>query len=57
MAGIAVVAGLCCVYVTGITTAGINFWIHPQVVLKTDVQRYRTDSTKDRFNVGLGYMF
>jgi porin-like protein len=40
-----------------ITTAGLNFKVHPQVVLKTDVQRYRTDSTKDRFNVGLGYMF
>ena len=38
-------------------TAGINFKIHPQVVLKTDVQRYTTDRTKDRFNIGLGYMF
>ena len=40
-----------------ITTAGFNFWVHPQVVLKADVQRYRTDSTKDRFDLGLGYMF
>jgi len=40
-----------------ITTAGFNFWVHPQVVLKADVQRYRTDSTKDRFDLGMGYMF
>jgi phosphate-selective porin len=40
-----------------ITTAGFNFWVHPQVVLKADVQRYRTDSTKDRFDLGIGYMF
>lgn len=40
-----------------VRTFGVNFRIHPQVVLKTDVQRYRTDRTKDRFNIGLGYMF
>jgi hypothetical protein len=40
-----------------ITTAGFNFWVHPQVVLKADVQRYRTDATKDRFDLGVGYMF
>jgi len=38
-------------------TMGVNFKIHPQVVIKTDVQRYTTDRTKDRFNIGLGYMF
>jgi hypothetical protein len=40
-----------------IRTYGVNFKVHPQVVLKTDLQRYSTDRTKDRFNVGLGYMF
>jgi len=40
-----------------ITTVGFNFWVHPQVVLKADAQRYRTDPTKDRFDLGLGYMF
>ena len=40
-----------------VRTYGVNFKVHPQVVLKTDVQRYSTDHTKDRFNVGLGYMF
>lgn len=38
-------------------TAGINFWIHPQVVFKADYQKFKTDSGKDRFNLGVGYMF
>jgi hypothetical protein len=40
-----------------VRTVGVNFWLHPQVVVKSDLQRYSTDRTKDRFNVGLGYMF
>jgi len=40
-----------------VRTFGVNFRVHPQVVLKTDIQRYSVDRTKDRFNVGLGYMF
>lgn len=40
-----------------IKTFGVNFYVHPQVVLKADLQRYETDRTKDRFNFGLGYMF
>jgi len=40
-----------------VTTVGVNFKLHPQVVLKTDVQRYHTDKSKDRFNIGIGYMF
>ncbi|HLQ02926.1 MAG TPA: hypothetical protein VK143_11580 [Burkholderiales bacterium] len=40
-----------------VTTVGVSFKLHPQVVLKTDVQRYRTDKSKDRFNIGIGYMF
>jgi hypothetical protein len=40
-----------------VRTIGINFKIHPRVVLKTDVQRYHTDKSKDRFNIGIGYMF
>ena len=40
-----------------VRTFGVNFRVHPQVVIKTDVQRYSTDRSKDRFNVGLGYMF
>jgi hypothetical protein len=40
-----------------IKTIGVNFWVHPQVVLKADVQRYATDKSQDRFNLGLGFMF
>jgi hypothetical protein len=40
-----------------VRTVGVNFKIHPQVVIKTDVQRYQVDSSKSRLNIGLGYMF
>jgi hypothetical protein len=40
-----------------IKTFGVNFWVHPQVVLKADIQRYATDKSQDRFDVGLGFMF
>ena len=40
-----------------VATLGLNFKIHPQVVFKTDVQKYGTDKTKNRFNIGVGYMF
>ena len=40
-----------------VRTFGVNVRIHPQVVIKADVQRYATDTSKDRVNLGLGYMF
>ena len=40
-----------------VRTVGFNFRVHPQVVIKSDYQRYSTDRSKDRFNIGLGYMF
>ncbi|HEX4798102.1 MAG TPA: hypothetical protein VFV04_02325 [Burkholderiales bacterium] len=40
-----------------VRTVGVNFKLHPQVVLKADVQRYRNDKSLDRFNLGVGYMF
>lgn len=40
-----------------VSTIGFNLKIHPQVVIKSDVQTYRTDKNKSRFNIGLGYMF
>lgn len=40
-----------------VTTVGLNFYVHPQVVLKVDVQDYDTDNTKDRFDFGIGWMF
>jgi phosphate-selective porin len=40
-----------------IKTVGVNFWVHPQVVLKADVQRYTADKTQDAYRLGLGFMF
>jgi hypothetical protein len=40
-----------------VTTVGFNLKIHPQVVIKSDFQAYRTDRNKSSFNIGLGYMF
>ncbi|TMH86757.1 MAG: hypothetical protein E6H45_05125 [Betaproteobacteria bacterium] len=40
-----------------IKTFGVNFWVHPQVVLKADVQRYAIDKSQDRLDLGLGFMF
>lgn len=40
-----------------VTTVGLNFKPHPQVVFKADYQKFNTDRTKDRFNLGVGYMF
>jgi len=40
-----------------IRTLGVNFWVHPQVVLKADIQRFATDKTQDAYRLGLGFMF
>lgn len=40
-----------------IKTIGVNFYVHPQVVLKADIQRFSTDRARDALNLGLGYMF
>jgi Phosphate-selective porin O and P len=40
-----------------VTTFGLNFKLHPQVVIKADYQDFKEDSKKDRFSLGLGYMF
>jgi hypothetical protein len=40
-----------------VKTFGVNFWVHRQVVLKADIQRYQTDKSQDRFELGLGFMF
>ena len=39
--------------------AGVNFWPHPDVVLKADYQKQDDDDGKnqDGFNLGVGYMF
>ena len=38
-------------------TGGVSLKPHAQVVVKTDYQNYNDDSTRNRFNLGLGYMF
>ena len=40
-----------------VTTFGVNFKLHPQVVFKADYQDFKEDSKKDRFSLGVGYMF
>ena len=40
-----------------VKTIGVNFYLHPQVVLKADVQRFAVDRTRDGVNLGLGFMF
>ncbi len=40
-----------------VRTVGFNVKVHPQVVVKADLQSYNTDKAKSKLNVGLGYMF
>ncbi|HXZ54337.1 MAG TPA: hypothetical protein VEH03_02635 [Burkholderiales bacterium] len=40
-----------------IRVAGVNFWVHPQVVLKADIQWYTADKSQNRFDIGAGFMF
>ena len=40
-----------------VTTLGLNFKLHPQVVFKADYQDFKEDPKKDRFSLGMGYMF
>lgn len=41
------------------TDVGINWWVHPNVVVKADYQTQDNDSGKNQngFNLGMGYMF
>ena len=39
---------------------GVNYWLHPDVVLKADLQKQDNESNsgeKDGFNLGIGYQF
>ena len=40
-----------------VVTAGVSYKPHAQVVFKTDYQNYRDNSTRNRFNLAMGYMF
>jgi hypothetical protein len=38
-------------------TLGASYYLHPQVVLKMDVQKYRNNGDLDRFNMGIGFHY
>lgn len=40
-----------------VTTFGASFFLDKDVVFKADYQKYQTDSSKDRFNLGVGLAF
>lgn len=42
---------------TRLWTMGANFYLHPQVVLKVDTQKYLNNSALDRLNLGLGFHY
>lgn len=42
---------------TRVVTAGASFYLHPQVVLKVDTQKYPGNASLDRMNVGLGFHY
>lgn len=42
---------------TRVMTVGASFYLHPQVVLKVDTQRYFNNSLLDRVNVGVGFHY
>ncbi|HEY2629758.1 MAG TPA: hypothetical protein VGI57_11560 [Usitatibacter sp.] len=41
----------------GVWTAGLNFYLNPSVVFKMDYQKFKEDTTRDRFDLGVGYQF
>lgn len=40
-----------------VTTVGANFKVHPNVVFKADYQKFKVDNTRDRFDLGIGFLF
>ncbi len=40
-----------------VTTTGVNYQLNPDVVFKADYQTFHVDSTRDRFDLGLGLTF
>ena len=42
---------------TRVMTLGASFYLHPQVVLKMDAQRYFNNSSLDRINMGVGFQY
>ncbi|WP_408596125.1 hypothetical protein [Limnohabitans sp.] len=42
---------------TRVWTVGASYYLHPQVVLKIDSQRYLSQSALDKLNLGVGFHF
>lgn len=40
-----------------VSTVGINYYLHENVVFKADIEKYTGKSDKQGFNVGVGYQF
>jgi hypothetical protein len=40
-----------------VTTVGVNYQLNPNVVFKADYQTFHVDSSRDRFDLGLGLTF
>ena len=40
-----------------VITAGASYYLHPQVVLKMDMQKYQNNSALDRLNMGVGFHY
>ena len=40
-----------------VATVGLSYRLNPNVVFKADYQKFKLDSSRDRYNVGLGYAF
>ncbi|MGH8750361.1 MAG: hypothetical protein ACREUV_01500, partial [Burkholderiales bacterium] len=40
-----------------VTTVGLNFNVHPQVVFKVDYRNFTADNTRDSLSLGVGYQF
>lgn len=38
-------------------TAGLNYWLNPNVVFKADYQDFRNESERNRFDLGVGFQF
>jgi hypothetical protein len=42
---------------TRVMTLGASYYLHPQVVLKMDAQRYFNNTSLDRINMGVGFQY
>ncbi len=40
-----------------VATVGLSYRLNPNVVFKADYQKFKVDSSRDRYNLGLGYAF